>query len=349
VSTDTLKEEVAALLEMPRSAVERLTVEPCRTSGNNRVSIVVLPERKIVAKRYFSHPSDQRDRLRAEYAFLTYARRIGIDIVPRPIACDPSRQLGLYEYLDGRALRLDELAESHVQEAAQFFVALNDAISNTVAEDLPFASEACFTIAEHFALVDRRVERLSGIGSCADIDRGAREFAACLRARWQGVKKNIEARVSTCGESIDDPVRARCISPSDFGFHNALVAPGGRLNFIDFEYAGWDDPAKMPGDFFTHPGFPVATEWFVRFLTASMRYSPVADVICRRARLLFPVFQVKWCCIILNEFLPESAQRRRFADPAYDEQARKRLQLGKALALAELVDTQALDQPPTVG
>jgi len=32
-----------------------------------------------------------------------------------------------------------------------------------------------------------------------------------------------------------------------------------------------------------------------------------------RARLLFPVFRIKWCCILMNEFLPSGAARRGFA------------------------------------
>ena len=47
------------------------------------------------------------------------------------------------------------------------------------------------------------------------------------------------------------------LSPSDFGFHNALLGPDGKLCFIDFEYAGWDDPAKLICDFFCQPQTPV--------------------------------------------------------------------------------------------
>ena len=35
----------------------------------------------------------------------------------------------------------------------------------------------------------------------------------------------------------------RCISPSDFGLHNA-IRTAADIRFIDFEFAGWDDPAK---------------------------------------------------------------------------------------------------------
>ena len=39
------------------------------------------------------------------------------------------------------------------------------------------------------------------------------------------------------------------ISPSDFGFHNALRTNTGPV-FFDFEFSGWDDPAKTIIDFF---------------------------------------------------------------------------------------------------
>jgi hypothetical protein len=107
----------------------------------------------------------------------------------------------------------------------------------------------------------------------------------------------------------------------------------GELCFLDFEYAGWDDPAKMAGDFFAHPGIPVPREHFDPFLKTAMSFSRHANALELRARLLEPVFRIKWCCIVLNEFVPEAAQRRRFATPAADLVASKRRQLDKARTL----------------
>src|SRR5258708_29751946 len=45
-----------------------------------------------------------------------------------------------------------------------------------------------------------------------------------------------------------------------FGFHNALLRPSQELCFLDFEYAGHDDPAKMVGDFFSQPAIPEIEE-----------------------------------------------------------------------------------------
>ena len=147
--------------------------------------------------------------------------------------------------------------------------------------------------------------------------------------QWQIIKSEILRKTAIHAKQI---LTERCISPSDFGFHNALLTNQG-ISFLDFEYAGWDDPAKMAGDFFSHPAMPVDAVHFERFLNKTMRFAPNSAALIERVWLLLPVFQTKWCCIILNDFLPASAQRRRFADPNFDEAERKRAQLDKALRL----------------
>src|SRR6266480_4587472 len=64
------------------------------------------------------------------------------------------------------------------------------------------------------------------------------------------------------------PQASRILSPSDFGFHNAIRRPDGTLAFVDFEYFGWDDPAKTIVDFLLHPGMSVADTLKRRFAAA---------------------------------------------------------------------------------
>jgi hypothetical protein len=54
----------------------------------------------------------------------------------------------------------------------------------------------------------------------------------------------------------------------------------------------------------------------------------------RRLALLFPLVGLRWCMILLNEFLPERWQRRAFAG-ARDVEAAKDRQLAKAQALLD--------------
>src|SRR5262249_22829926 len=130
----------------------------------------------------------------------------------------------------------------------------------------------------------------------------------------------------------------RRVSPSDFGFHNALLGPDGTMKFIDFEYAGWDDPAKTICDFFCQPERPVPMEFWGLFHEAIARHIGDPDRLRRRVELLLPVYRLKWCCIMLNEFLPAGSQRRRFAG-GDDEADRKQRQLAKVRrAAADIAD-----------
>jgi len=52
----------------------------------------------------------------------------------------------------------------------------------------------------------------------------------------------------------------------------------------------------------------------------------------QRFRLLLPVYQIKWCCILLNDFLPAGDRRRQFALPASQQEERRSQQLSKARA-----------------
>src|SRR5581483_5263449 len=185
-------------------------------------------------------------------------------------------------------------------------------------------SEACFSTAEHLGTVARRVDRLA---EEADGQAGAFARRELLPA-WERIRNGA----SDSGLSLDRPLEptARCVSPSDFGFHNARVQPDGRVCFLDFEYAGWDDPAKLVCDFFCQPAVPVPPRFFEPFARAVAAAFPEPAAVLARARLLLPVYRVKWVCILLNEFLPSGNRRRAFSLSAGELAHRKARQLARA-------------------
>lgn len=332
---EALSAALAELLRLPASTLPE--VVPFAASGNNRVFAVTAGESRYAAKVYFRHPSDSRDRLQAEFSFLSCANRAGITCVPKPVVCDAARGIGVYEFIDGRKLAAPEIDADCVDQAAEFIVRLNQSATHAEGRDLPEASEACFSIAAHFSMVDRRIDRLDQISSGDSVDREAREFSSVLKARWIVLKALILKEAAAAGIDPDAELTERCLSPSDFGFHNAIATRERGMCFIDFEYAGWDDPAKLVGDFFSHPAIPVDIAHLERFIKAASAHATRPAEIAARAHILFPVFQVKWCCIILNEFLPGAAKRRLFANPDADPAARKRGQLNKAVSLFERI------------
>ncbi|HRD75978.1 MAG TPA: aminoglycoside phosphotransferase family protein, partial [Hyphomicrobiaceae bacterium] len=89
---------------------------------------------------------------------------------------------------------------------------------------------------------------------------------------WQRVRARIEQGAVRASLDLARPLdhHEQCLSPSDFGFHNAL-SDAGRVTFIDFEYAGRDDPAKLASDFCCQPEIPVPAEQHEAFVTALAR------------------------------------------------------------------------------
>lgn len=331
MASEPLEATVRVLLGRLGYGADSLGLDAIEAGGNNRVFRLDAAGKKFLVKWYFHSTRDQRDRLRSEFAFMEHARSLGLRCVPAPLACEPDLHVGLYEFVEGRRLASHEIDERRVLEAARFFADLNAADSRARAGKLPAASEACFSIAEHFAMVEGRLARFSGMRRASPADRDAAALIAELRAGWVRQRARIENEVADPRQPLHGGWR--CLSPSDFGFHNALLRPGDTLCFLDFEYAGWDDPAKTFGDFFAHPGSPVAGQYRDAFLRAAS--APFRDpaALVARARTLEPVFRIKWCCIILNEFLPDAAERRRFARPEADEEPAKAAQVQKAQRL----------------
>src|SRR5579875_718568 len=328
------EDALSSLLGRGELRASRLALRPFPPGGNNRAWLVETGDgRKLVAKAYFQGRGDDRDRLGAEWALLNYASiRLGLACVPRPIMHDAERGIGIYEYVDGRKLMAEEVGANEVASAARFFRALNGSDRHAMAAHLPAASEACFSLAEHLELVERRLARLETIEPATDVDVEAIRFIAELRATWNLMKERTQSIAYTRGWALSEPLNRaqRCVSPSDFGFHNAILQPSGAICFIDFEYAGWDDPAKMAADFFSHPAVAVSPIHMTAFLDTALTFSEDPALLKQRTLLLLPVLRIKWCCIMMNEFLPEAARRRRFADPGTGGEQRKRTQLAKA-------------------
>ena len=80
--------------------------------------------------------------------------------------------------------------------------------------------------------------------------------------------------------------------------------------FLDFEYAGWDDPAKLICDFICQPELPVTQSQCKQFMEELLSELPQPDKVKNRVELLLPVHRLKWSCILLNEFRLEDRTRR---------------------------------------
>ncbi len=314
-----------------RSSIQRgglfsqFALHALANTGNNRVYRMEAANGTYLVKHYFQHAGDPRDRFAAECAFYSFVWKAGIRRTPEPLQWLPEERLAVFEFVPGQKPVAPTRAQ--VLEALAFFRELNES-RRTAA--VPEASEACFSLREHVECIDRRVARLQGINPETGIDRMALDFVTGkISPAWKRVGEAIMSRTSQDEFESKLPSNARCISPSDFGFHNSILAADGRLRFFDFEYAGWDDPAKTICDFFCQPAAPVDHSQLEGIVAEVLGMFPDSGLE-KRVELLMPAYQIKWSCIMLNEFLPVGGTRRTFSNPQEDIIARKQKQLEKA-------------------
>lgn len=315
VSPDTTSPPVENAAGLCRLAGVSEPVSLTRLVGgrNNRVWRVDLRdgESPVLLKEYFRSEDDARDRLGAEWAFLSHAWTCGVRTVPRPLAADPKSATALYSFLPGRRATVEEIDEDAIEAAMDFVVAVNSR-----AAQLPQASEACVSLNQHLTMVDRRLARLNAIDRGSPLDKDAASLVENhLKPAWERLRVDVFRTARTRGMSADAPLPTRflCISPSDFGFHNALRSEQGKFSFIDFEYAGLDDPAKLVCDFFCQPEVPVQIGFFDHIVNRLQENFSMDLEFTFRCSILYSVYRIKWSCIVLNEFLPAAASRRHFS------------------------------------
>lgn len=322
-----------AMLVAKKAGLEGvISLEPINSGGNNRVFKMSMGEKIFLLKAYFHSDKDLRDRLGHEFAFTSFAWEHGVQTVPRPVACDHAHFLGLYEFIDGKKLGSGEVTLGHVSQALNFFLELNRHKEEPNASALPIASEACFSVSEHLSCVDRRLKQLREVNPCDTTDTEAADFIHDeLSPCWEKVREGVVRLARGLRIEMDEniPLEECCLSPSDFGFHNTILARTGELRFIDFEYAGWDDPAKMVCDFFCQPEVVAPLGYFNRFLHEIHMSVSEPEYFEDRVNMLFPVHRIKWCCIMLNDFTEVGNIRRKFVGSC-EPHERKKKQFEKA-------------------
>ncbi len=336
MTPDGLQAAAARLVASSGAGRAPVTLTPLPGGANNRVFAVEGADRPALLKSYFRDPGDERDRLGAEFGFSRFAWNAGLRALPEPLGSDEEAGLGLYELVEGAPVGAPEVDSEAVAAAAAFVADLVSIQDRPGAQRLPHASEACFTLEEHLARVDGRVARVAALDPADDLDRACTSFVeGTLAPAWERLRECTRATARDAGFALEDPLpqAQQCLSPSDFGFHNALRAPDRTFRFLDFEYAGWDDPAKTICDFFCQPQVPVPLSfWGVVVDRFAPQFARQAGLRARSAALL-SVYRIKWCCIILNEFLRVDRDRRSFSSSGHDIDTIKKEQLAKARQL----------------
>ena len=300
-------------------------VQPIQDGRNSRVYQIEKNSYKWILKEYYQQVADPRNRLETEYNFLSFLNANSIEHVADAIAKDKENNCGLYSYLPGKQPL--NINSDLIRQACGFIQKINEHYNHPAAKKLSHASEACFSISAHLNCVQKRLNVLEKIIPIHKIEFEVIDF---VQKRLVPAYNQIVGTIlrNTNNEVLSEKVldKMRILSPSDFGFQNTLK-DGNTLNFHDFEYAGLDDPAKLICDFGCHPEIPVRDEYLKIFKDSFFLWLDDAENVIHRSEIMMPLYRLKWCCIMLNEFTSMGRARRNHAGEMFDFE--KQLQKSK--------------------
>ena len=279
---------------------------------NNRVYRCGEGNARWVIKGYLAIEAGERDRMQAEVEFLTYAAKVASQYVPQLIHVDSEYRCVVLEHIEGKTFLEGEVPSPDDIEAAVDFFRLLNAASNAARQHIQLdAAEGFLRLTDHIENVRERLSRMDTDHLPQEAKNQAVELVRWLQDTYDRASNLILESISngTVANSINP--EQRCISPSDFGFHNAIRTKSG-VKFFDFEFAGLDDPAKAASDFMLQPKVPVRLHTPPLLTVLN---DDIGGELLLRCAVLGPMLRLKWACIMLSVLRVERLDRLLTAHP----------------------------------
>jgi thiamine kinase-like enzyme len=290
------------------------------SSGNNRIYKVKLKDgRNYAVKQYLNLKEDSRPRLQAEFGHLNALWKLDFQNIPKPILTEGN--WAVYSLVEGAFVKSVELAE--MDEVLSFLSRLSDVSSKLREFSILPGSDSRSCLGDYIDQIERRYNRLVQGANTSGLEKEINDF---LEQKFLPHKEFIFRKfydsIESLGWDLQIPFteEQQMFSPSDLGFHNILASSTdkGKLVFLDFEYSGWDDPAKLLADFFHHVGQNITWEHKWHLLERFAVHRTQDPDFLRRWDIVIDMIGLEWVLIVLNVIDPKEMKRKRFANPNLD-------------------------------
>ena len=307
--------QAESLLKKVRPASDIILCNPLSGGRNNRVYRLETTWGPLLLKKY--HLGGDWDRMAAESRFLRFCETADVRRVPRLCGEDAGTGLALHTWIDGERPVPGKLSAGDMAAAAAFVGELAAASRMPDTGGMPLARDACRSPEDMVRSLRVRLAQLEAALLADSGGTGTAEALAFFRdwlvPAWERTRQTLSAGVPGRNMRRRFSSRTLLASPSDFGFHNALRVADGGLRFVDFEYAGVDSAVKLIGDFICQADY-APPESVCEKLASSVCADPIrAAELAEWVWILLPLFRVKFCCIVLNDFKSADAERRDFS------------------------------------
>jgi len=280
--------------------IDTLSYIPVNGGANNLGFIIKNSEKRAFLKCFDPTNASTQYKQLNEFTFSQVLYNSGITNIPAPIAINRQECASLFSFIDG--CTVDKSSPNAISAAVDFLANVNQSTINK--DKLNTASESAFSLFEFANIVTNRLKKFNYIKTHDTY------INTQLNSSLSQIKERFELTTKALPVQWQEVIKETIVSPSDFGFHNALQL-NNDYYFIDFEYAGIDSSWKLFTDIFAQPEIPIDLRYAPDFL-ASAIFKPLLYQPQNLLRV-YELTLLKWCLIMLNEFLPEVQARRIFS------------------------------------
>ena len=258
---------------------------------------IICFDKTWILKSYKHRNREKHDRMLAEVQFLEYSNAVAPSFTPRLLAVDELRRCVVLEYIDGNTLEESSSPSSkQTQAALEFFFNLNNKPQLARSMIQTNAAEGFHSLIQHMNNVRARSVNMHVEHIPHQYQKKAKEILSSLRSQIEIESSSLQGNLSL--QRVMDVISLDrlVVSPGDFGFHNAICGED-KTTFIDFEFSGWDDPAKTILDFSLQPKVPIRENPFILLDALPTK---VRRTVASRIISMLPILRLKWICIMLN-------------------------------------------------
>ena len=235
-----------------------MKIEIIKSGRNNFVGKFFINKKPYIKKKYSKTFTTRHDRHKTETYFINLLKENNISELPKIISTNYINKENIIEHIKGN--KINSPSYSELLQCINFIKKINSKKIKSKILKFQLAADGCLSIMSHINNIENRLRKLDGRKETTEISRKAKIFLKSVVVKdfnkrkkdiFKKVKKNLLTRKLKNHETI--------VSPSDFGFHNT-IRRNNKLYFIDFEYAGFDDPVKLLCDFICNPDFKINNE-----------------------------------------------------------------------------------------
>ena len=288
-----------------------------KSGRNSRVYKLKLDKKYVVLKFFLDK---NRSKIKREYLIYNYFNKMKIKNVVKPIGFNYKNNFAIYPYLVGKNLK--KISTLHINKATRF---INNINKNKKLSKIPLAVEGIFNRKDHIKICESRINKMKLIKKNSLMNKKLFLFLNNkIIPKYEKIKKELYNDNVFKNLKYKLSKDQMMISPSDFGFHN-IIESKGELFFYDFEYAGFDDPVKFICDFYCQPDQRISLkqkEIFKDKILIKNKYHKELSYLIIK---FLPLHQIKWCCIILNEFKNNKLKIKKLLGQNYNDSLQSQL------------------------